>query len=122
MTSKQSEHSVFKRPFRSVRAGRFQISIWTFRRLLSNGSSDSTSYIEKWVYVDRVCIQYSTLNRLTGRFENQTVWFPVDDLRNLARVIDQLDCEDESPPSPPGHSEAEDAQAPAGDSVGGGGK
>ena len=77
-------------PRKKFRVGRFQISTWVFRRLLSNGDKDSTIYLERWVDVERACIQYSTFNKATGQWENQSIWCPVDDLRSLAEVIDQL--------------------------------
>jgi len=84
------------KPLKKVRAGRFQISIWRFQKLLSNGNKDSIAYIEQWIDVERACIQYSTYNKATGQWENQSIWCPVDDLRNLAEVVDQLNEEDDS--------------------------
>jgi len=63
---------------------------------LSHGDKDSTLYLEQWVDVERACIQYSTFNKVTGQWENQTLWCPLDDLRSLAAVVDQLNQEDDS--------------------------
>ena len=98
MATKQLKDSG-KIPLKKVRAGRFQISIWTFRKLLSNGGKDSTIYLEQWVNVERACIQYSTFNKATGQWENQAIWCSLDDLRNLAEVVEQLNGEDSSSPS-----------------------
>jgi len=63
---------------------------------LSHGDKDSTLYLEQWVDVERACIQYSTFNKVTGQWENQTIWCSLDDLRNLAAVVAQLNEEDDS--------------------------
>lgn len=97
MTSKQLDSG--KAPVKKVRAGRFQISLWAFRKLFSNGGKNSTVYVEQWVDVERACIQFSTFNKATGQFENQAIWCSLDDLRNLAKVVDQLNGEDDSSPS-----------------------
>lgn len=99
MASKQLKESGKKIPRRKVRAGRFQISTWVFRQLFTNGGKDSTVYLEQWVDIERACIQYSTFNKATGQWENQAIWCSIDDLRNLAQVVDQLNGGDDSPPS-----------------------
>ena len=100
MAAKQLKNSGKSIPLKKVRAGRFQISIWTFRKLLSNGGKDSIIYLEQWVNVERACIQYSTFNKATGQWENQAIWCSLDDLRSLAEVVEQLNGEEESSPSP----------------------
>ena len=96
MASKQIEDSGKNKPLKKVRAGRFQISIWKFQKLLSNGRKDSTAYVEQWMDVERACIQYSTYNKATGQWANQAIWCSIDDLRSLAEVVDQLNEEDDS--------------------------
>jgi len=107
MSEKQLKDSG-KTPLKKVRAGRFQISLWAFRKLFANGGKDSTIYLEQWVDVERACIQYSAYNRATGHFENQAIWCSLDDLRNLAKVVDKLNGEDESSPSPAEEEEEEE--------------
>lgn len=87
------------KPVKKFRSGRFQISIWVFRQLLSNGRKDSTGYIERLVDVERVCLQYSTKNRQTGEWENQSLWCALEDLRSLTEVLEQLRKEEDAPPS-----------------------
>ena len=94
MASNKVEDSEKKNPLKKVRAGRFQISIWVFRRLLSSGDKDSAIYLEKWVDVERACIQYSTYNKATGQWKNQCIWCSIDDLRSLAEAYDKLNDED----------------------------
>ena len=97
MPTKQLKDSGKNTPRKKFRVGRFQISTWVFRRLLTNAEKDSTIYLERWVDVERACIQYSTYNKATGQWENQAIWCPVDDRQNLAKVLDQLNEEDPSP-------------------------
>jgi hypothetical protein len=88
------------KPIKKVKAGRFQISLWKFRRLLTSGSPDSTAYHEQWVDVDRVCIQHSTFNRATNQRKNQDIWCAPGELRNLVSVLDKIgEGEDSSLPS-----------------------
>ena len=85
--AKQLKDSGKKQPLKKVRAGRFQISIWRFQKLLNSSKKDTTAYIEQWVDVERACIQYSAFNKETGQWENQAIWCPIDDLRSLADVV-----------------------------------
>ena len=94
MASKQIEVSGKKEPLKKVRAGRFQISTWVFRRLFSSGDKNATAYLERWIDVERACIQFSTFNKTTGQWENQAIWCSVDDLRSLADVVEKLNEED----------------------------
>jgi len=91
-----------RKPRLQVRTGRFSLTLWDRKMLLSNGHKDSIGYIEVVTTVRRACLQYSVKNRLTGKFENQQIWFPADDIRTLAALIDKLndvDVEGDSSPS-----------------------
>ena len=104
MTNKQIRESGDKRPLKKIRVGRFQMSLWVSKRLLTSGSRDSTAYIEKEVDVERVCIQYSTKNRATGQWENQSIWCSADDVRILGEVLDRFieqDMEEDEKSSSP---------------------
>ena len=89
MASKKTDDSGKNKPFKKVKAGRFQISLWKFKRLLNSGNSDSVAYIEQWVDVERACIQHTTYNRVTGQRENQQIWCSRDDLWELLKVAEQ---------------------------------
>ena len=101
MATKQLKDSGQNQPLKKVKAGRFQISIWGFPLLLSSGEKDSTAYIEREVELERGCIQYSTYNRGSGQWKNQSIWCSIDELRDLARVVDKLNEEDEESSSSP---------------------
>ena len=90
MAAKQLKDSGENRPRKKVRAGRFQISTWVFRRLVPHGDKDATTYLEQWVDVERACIQYSRYDRKRRRWDNRRIWCSWDDLRDLAKVVDEL--------------------------------
>ena len=77
-------------PLHQIRIGRFQISTWAFRRLVTNGDPESTCYHENWVDELRVCIQHSTYSKSTGKWNNQKIWCSPGDLRNLSEALDTL--------------------------------
>jgi len=82
-----------KKPIVKNRVGRFQISIWKRKRLiLAKNDFD----VEREVETVRACIQYSQKNMATGEWVNQSIWCNCDELRNLAKVLDELGNADES--------------------------
>lgn len=107
MTQNKTNKSVKKdarqesknKPLKKVRVGRFQISLWQFKRLLTSGDPESIIYTEQWTDVAKVCVQYSTFNKGTNHWENQKIWCAPDDLRDFQEAIDQL-SEGETPSSP----------------------
>ena len=98
MTTKQQEDSGKSRPIKKVRSGRFQISLWNFRQNFSRGRKESIVYIEKEVEKARACVQFSTFNKATGRWQNQSIWCSPEDLRSLADAMDKYDEETSSSP------------------------
>ena len=102
MTTKQIEGSEKNKPLRVYRSGRFKISVWRFRQLLTNGRDrDSITYLERWTDVQRVCLEYGTYNRSTQTWKNQRIWLDPEDLRSLGDVLDKVDGEGSISPSPP---------------------
>ena len=101
MTTKQIEGSEKNKPLRVYRSGRFKISVWRFRQLLTNGRDrDSITYLERWTDVQRVCLEYGTYNRSTRAWKNQRIWLDPEDLRSLGDVLDKVDGEGSTSPSP----------------------
>ena len=93
MTTKQLEESGKSLPIKKVKSGRFQISLWNFGQRLSKGRKESIIYIEQEVERQRACIQFSTFNKATGRWQNQSIWCSPEDLRSLADAMDKYDEE-----------------------------
>ncbi len=81
-----------KKPLRKVRSGKVSISIWKSSIKRKDGST---------VEGERACVQHSRKNGNTGEWLNQQIWLNVDELRNLAEALDELNHEegDKSPSS-----------------------
>ena len=81
-----------KEPLEKIRVGRFQISTWKFQRLMNpvEPGKEPTAYLERWVDVDRACIQYGTYNQWRREWENQSIWCSPDQLQSLIEALEQL--------------------------------
>ncbi len=87
------------RPVKKARCGKISISVWRQKRLLP-GDKASTGYVEQYVEFWRACVQHSSKSRNTGAWQNQQIWLNVDELRDLANAMDELDREGDTSPSP----------------------
>jgi hypothetical protein len=81
-----------KEPLKKIRVGRFQISTWKFERLVNPVDPDKepVAYLEKWIDVDRACIQYGTYNKIRREWENQKIWCSPTEFQQLTEVLEQL--------------------------------
>ena len=86
-----------KQPEKKVRSGRITVTLWKNERLMP-GQKDSTGYVENWVESQRACVQHSI--KRNGEWRNQQIWMNVDELRDLADALGQLNEEGEKSPSP----------------------
>ena len=93
LTTKQQEDSRKSQPIKKARSGRFQISLWNFQQHMSRGKKESIIYIEQEVERQRACVQFSTYNKATGQWQNQSIWCSPEDLRSLAEAMDKYDEE-----------------------------
>jgi hypothetical protein len=75
------------KPIFNARAGRFQVSIWKYDRVIPARDDCGA---EREVATQRACVQYSTRNPLTREWKNQNIWCTVDELRSLVQALDQL--------------------------------
>ena len=75
------------RPIKKTPVGRFQISLWRNKRIIP-ATHDFDA--EREFISERICIQYSRLNRLSQSWENQQVWCNPDELRDLSQAIDKF--------------------------------
>ena len=82
-------HNEKQQPLKKVRSGNFQISLWRFQRNAS-GDPNATGYSEDPQDIERACIQYSRFDYRSNQWKNQTIWIPVHEARDLARVVEQL--------------------------------
>ena len=80
-----------KKPVKKVRCGKISISLWKRKAT----SKDGRAYEQ-----ERACVQHSRKDGSTGEWQNQQVWLNIDELRDLANALDQLnEVGDESPSS-----------------------
>ena len=86
------------KPMVKVRKGKFQFTVWRFQRL-KHGNPNSTGYNEEIVDVGRACIQYSRFNRARHKWENQSIWFTIEELHDLANGVRELTEGGANPPS-----------------------
>ena len=71
----------------SAKVGRFQVSVWRVsRRLKARGDFD----VEREFTCLRACLRYGRFNQRLNEWENQTIWFDSDELRDLAQALDSL--------------------------------
>jgi len=70
-----------KKPLRKLVSGRVSISLWKF----------PTKYGDR----ERACIQHSSKDWKTKNWVNQQIWLNIDELRDLASALDQLNGEPE---------------------------
>ena len=71
-------------PKRKSVSGRVSISLWSFP--------------SKGVQRERACLQHSRKDQ-TGKWVNQQIWLSIEELRDLATALDQLNGEEQSSPS-----------------------
>jgi len=75
-------------PVHRSRSGRFQISIWRRKKVIP---AKHDFDVEREVEITRACIQYGRKNRISGEWQNQSIWCSPDELRSLATALDELD-------------------------------
>ena len=80
-----------KQPEKKVRAGRISVSLWARSFTRKDGSKVETM---------RACVQHSRKDRDTEVWNNQQIWMGVDELRDLASAVDQLNIDEEGEESP----------------------
>lgn len=79
-------------PICKARSGRFQISIWKRKKIIPARNDYDC---EREIEVVRACIQYGRKNRITGNWENQSIWANPDELASLRQALDELDKAEE---------------------------
>ena len=79
-----------KKPVKKVRCGKISVSLWKKKAT----SRDGRAYEQ-----ERACVQHSRRNNQTGEWQNQHIWLNIDELRDLANALDQLNEVGESPSS-----------------------
>ena len=80
-------------PYRKSKAGRFQISLFKFEKVIRNGDT-----IRSEVIIDniRACVQYSKYNNYAGEWQRQQIWCTPEELRDIVDAIDKLTHREEN--------------------------
>lgn len=77
-----------KGPISKSKMGRFQVSLWKRDKFVAarHECDAERSFVSR-----RACVQYSRWNRYKHGWENQSIWFGWDELRDLAQALEGLD-------------------------------
>ena len=76
------------KPKIKARHGRFQITLWQrthVREAKKHYQAETQRTIE------RICIQRSTYDHNTGKWDNQRIWLGPQELRDLANAMDEFE-------------------------------
>ena len=95
-----------KQPVKKVKCGRISVSVWRHKATSTNGAA-----VER----QRVCVQHSRKDRSTGDWHNQQIWLNIDELRDLANALDQLNEVGESSSSSAKGTTRDFASQPSGE-------
>lgn len=79
-----------KGPVTKARSGRFEASTWHWKKIIPQPEATRDLFAEREVDIERACIRYSRWNRVTRAWEQSLIWCDIDDLRNLAQALDDL--------------------------------
>jgi len=79
-----------KGPVTQTRSGRFEVSIWHWKKVVPAKEAVRDFFPEREFDVHRACVQHSWLNRSTQTWEEDRIWCSIEDLRNLAEALDDI--------------------------------
>ena len=79
-----------KGPVSKGRSGRFEISIWHWKKVIPPQKEYQHLFAEREVDVQRVCIRHSKWSRGTREWKEAVIWCNIDDLRSLSDALEQL--------------------------------
>lgn len=77
-------------PVKKVRSGRITVTLWERKVTREDGET---------VEFQRACVQHSRKNKDSDEWNNQQIWLNVEELRNMAEALDELNEEGEKSPS-----------------------
>lgn len=79
-----------KGPVTKGKSGRFEVSIWHWKKTISQPDATRDLFAEREVDIERACIRYSRWNRGTRAWDENLIWCDIDDLRSLTQALDGL--------------------------------
>ena len=72
-------------PEKKVRCGRITVTVWKKQIVAQSGEE---------VQLQRACVQHSRRRKDNGEWINQQIWLNIDELRNIAEALDELNKEE----------------------------
>jgi hypothetical protein len=72
-----------KLPAYKERLGRFQVSVWNRKRIIKDAATNRDVQIDS----SKVCLQYSQFNKEKDTWENQNLWFFLEEAANLSDLL-----------------------------------
>ena len=94
MTNKNFVNVQGKGPVTKAKQGRFEVSIWHWRKIIPAPEKLRDLFAERELDVHRACIRHSQFNRRTQAREESSIWCELDALRDLVQAIDGLNREE----------------------------
>ncbi len=83
-----------KGPIAKAKAGKFQVSIWHWKKIIPPPDEMKDLFAEREFDIYRACIRFSQWNRVTRSWNEQSIWCSIDDLRSLVQTIDELNAQE----------------------------
>ena len=83
-----------KGPVTQTRSGRFEVSIWHWKKVIPQPDGVKDLFAEREVDVHRACIRYSRWNRADRMWQEAIIWCDIEDLRSLSEAIESLTQEE----------------------------
>ena len=83
-----------KGPATRTKSGKFEVSIWHWRKIVSPSDDVKAVFSEREIEVSRACIRFSQWNWDKGGWEAKTIWCSTDDLRSLVQALDSLNMKE----------------------------
>lgn len=82
-----------KGPVTKTKSGRFEVSIWHWKKVIPQLDDVKDLFAEREVDVHRACIRHSQWSRVERAWQETIIWCEIDDLRSLAQALDELNVE-----------------------------
>ena len=83
-----------KGPVAKAESGKFQVSIWHWKKTISPPDETKDLFAEREVDIHRACVRFTQWNRGTRTWDEKLIWCNVDDLRSLVQALDGINFEE----------------------------
>lgn len=76
------------KPAMSAYFGRFQVSVWEWRKVVSAPESERDFKPEREYVCRRACIRHSRWDKMVGVWDRQLIWCNEHELESLKKALD----------------------------------